>query len=40
MDNKTYETLILPLEDGMILEGGSEILWMEAMGRYKIIRDH
>ena len=40
MDNKTYETLILPFEDGMILEGGSEILWMEAMGRYKIIRDH
>jgi translation initiation factor 5A len=40
MDNKTYETLILPLEEGMTLEGGSEILWMEAMGRYKIIRDH
>ena len=40
MDNKTYETLILPLEEGMTLEGGGEILWMEAMGRYKIIRDH
>ena len=40
MDNKTYETLILPLEPGMTLEGGSEILWMEAMGRFKIIRDH
>jgi len=40
MDNKTYETLILPLEDGMSLEAGGEILWMEAMGRYKIIRDH
>ena len=40
MDNKTYETLILPLEPGMALEGGSEILWMEAMGRFKIIRDH
>jgi translation initiation factor 5A len=40
MDNKTYQTLILPLEDGMTLEGGGEILWMEAMGRYKIIRDH
>ena len=39
MDNKTYETLILPL-DGMSLEAGGEILWMEAMGRYKIIRDH
>ena len=40
MDNKTYETLILPLEEGMTLEPGGEILWMEAMGRYKIIRDH
>jgi translation initiation factor 5A len=40
MDNKTYEALILPLEDGMTLEAGGEILWMEAMGRYKIIRDH
>ncbi|MEE2812173.1 MAG: translation initiation factor IF-5A [Candidatus Thermoplasmatota archaeon] len=40
MDNKTYETLILPLDDGMNLVGGGEILWMEAMGRYKIIRDH
>ena len=40
MDNKTYETLILPQEDGMALEAGGEILWMEAMGRYKIIRDH
>ena len=40
MDNKTYETLIMPLEPGKTLEGRSEILWMEAMGRYKIIRDH
>ena len=40
MDNKTYETLILPQEDGMALQAGGEILWMEAMGRYKIIRDH
>ena len=40
IDNKTYETLILPLDDGMNLVGGGEILWMEAMGRYKIIRDH
>jgi translation initiation factor 5A len=40
MDNKTYETLILPLEGGMTLEAGGEILWMEALGRYKISRDH
>ena len=40
MDNKTYETLILPLDTEMNLEAGGEIQWMEAMGRYKISRDH
>ena len=40
MDNKTYETLILPKEPEMNLEAGGEIQWMEAMGRYKISRDH
>ena len=40
MDNKTYETLILPKDDEMSLESGKEILWMEALGRYKITRDH
>ncbi len=40
MDNKTYETLILPKNDDMDLESGKEILWMEALGRYKITRDH
>ena len=40
MDNKTYEAMILPVEEGMSLEAGGEILWMEAMGRYKISRDH
>ena len=40
MDNKTYETLILPKDDDMNLESGNEILWMEALGRYKITRDH
>ena len=40
MDNKTYETLILPVEEGMNLQSGGEIQWMEAMGRYKISRDH
>ena len=40
MDNKTYETLILPKDDSMNLESGKEILWMEALGRYKITRDH
>ena len=40
MDNKTYETLILPLDPEMNLEAGGEIQWMEAMGRYRIPRDH
>ena len=40
MDNKTYETLILPLDSEMNLEAGGEIQWMEAMGRYKVTRDH
>ena len=40
MDNKTYETLILPLDPEMNLESGGEIQWMEAMGRYRITRDH
>ena len=40
MDNKTYETLILPLDAEMNLESGGEIQWMEAMGRYRITRDH
>ena len=40
MDNKTYETLILPLDPDMNLMAGGEIQWMEAMGRYRITRDH
>ncbi len=40
MDNKTYHNLILPIEEGMNLQSGGEIQWMEAMGRYKISRDH
>ena len=40
MDNKTYETLILPLDPEMNLEAGGEIQWMEAMGRYRITRYH
>jgi len=40
MDNKTYETLILPTDPELNLEPGGEIQWMEAMGRYKITRDH
>ncbi len=43
MDMKSYATLILPMpsdEEGMTITPGSEILWMEALDRYKITRDH
>lgn len=40
MDAKTYEMMVLPLDDGLNIEPGGEIMWMEALGRYKIIRDH
>ncbi len=40
MDNKTYETLILPVDPDLNLNPGGEAQWMEAMGRYRITRDH
>jgi translation initiation factor 5A len=40
MDAKTYEMMVLPLEEGLNIEAGGEIMWMEALGRFKIIRDH
>ena len=40
MDNKTFENLILPVSDEFSLESGNEIQWMEAMGRFRITRDH
>ena len=40
MDNKTYENMILPLSSEFTLEPGGEIQWMEAMGRFRITRDH
>ncbi|MBT6973146.1 MAG: translation initiation factor IF-5A [Euryarchaeota archaeon] len=40
MDAKTYELMVLPMEDGLNIEPGKEIMWMEALGRYKISRDH
>ena len=40
MDNKTYESLILPETSEFNLEPGGEIQWMEAMGRFRITRDH
>ena len=40
MDNKTYQNMILPLSSEFTFEPGGEIQWMEAMGRYRITRDH
>jgi hypothetical protein len=40
MDAKTYELMVLPMEEGLVIEPGKEIMWMEALDRYKIIRDH
>lgn len=40
MDNKTFEIMILPLSSEFTLEPGGEIQWMEAMGRFRIRRDH
>ena len=37
---RDHSMMILPLEDGLSIEAGKEIMWMEALGRYKIIRDH
>jgi translation initiation factor 5A len=40
MDSKTFASLILPIDTSMKLDPGGEIQWVEAMGRYKITRDH
>ena len=40
MNMRDHSMMILPLEPEMTIEAGKEIMWMEALGRYKIIRDH
>ena len=40
MNMRDHSMMILPLEADMNIEAGKEIMWMEALGRYKIIRDH
>ena len=40
MNMKDHTMMILPMESEMNIEAGKEIMWMEALGRYKIIRDH
>jgi len=40
MNMRDHSMMILPMEDGLEIEAGKEIMWMEALGLYKIIRDH
>ena len=40
MNMKDHSMMILPLEEGMNIEAGKEIMWMEALDSFKIIRDH
>ncbi|DAC37550.1 MAG TPA: translation initiation factor IF-5A [Candidatus Poseidoniaceae archaeon] len=40
MNMRDHSMMILPMEDSLNIEAGKEIMWMEALGRYKIIRDH
>ena len=40
MNMRDHSMMILPMEDEMEIEAGKEIMWMEALGLYKIIRDH
>jgi translation initiation factor 5A len=40
MNMRDHTMMILPMEDSLNIEAGKEIMWMEALGRYKIIRDH
>ncbi|CAI8166191.1 MAG: Elongation factor P [Methanobacteriota archaeon] len=40
MNMRDHSMMILPVEPDLNVEAGNEIMWMEALGRYKIIRDH
>ena len=40
MNMRDHSMMILPMEDDMEIEAGKEIMWMEALGLFKIIRDH
>ena len=40
MNMRDHSMMILPLDDGLEIDAGKEIMWMEALGLYKIIRDH
>ena len=40
MNMRDHSMMILPMEPELNIEPGKEIMWMEALDRYKIIRDH
>ncbi|MGY8754183.1 MAG: translation initiation factor IF-5A [Candidatus Poseidoniales archaeon] len=40
MDMRDHSMMILPMEEELSIEAGKEIMWMEALGRFKIVRDH
>ena len=40
MNMRDHCMMIIPLEEEMDIEGGQEIMWMQALALYKIIRDH
>ena len=40
MNMRDHSMMILPMEEEMEIDAGKEIMWMEALGLYKIIRDH
>ena len=40
MNLRDHSMMILPMEDELNIEAGKEIMWMEALDRFKIIRDH
>jgi hypothetical protein len=40
MNMRDHSMMILPMEEGLNIEPGKEIMWMEALDRFKIIRDH
>ena len=40
MNQRDFSMMILPLEEDLEIDAGKEIMWMEALGLYKIIRGH
>jgi len=40
MNMRDHSMMILPMEEDMEIDAGKEIMWMEALGLFKIIRDH